>query len=240
MALEQGWGGRLNRTAAFAALDPTEKGMVSYFLGMTLCKLFASKLLATPWLLHLDVFRPWLNAKLLGRSRPDLVGQNSGTLWHAFESKGRSSVPSTDDKAKAKAQAQRLVSVNGTSCSLHIGSFAFFKSDVLEFYWRDPEPEAKEPLELPQPREEWRYYFEYALSLAAIPKEGALASELERADVAVKIHPKIRRLLEAGRWFDAREATRELQFEFASSGYQSDGLRVIAGPSWLRSSEERG
>jgi hypothetical protein len=38
MAVEQAWSGYLRRTDAFAALDPTEKGMVSYFLGMTLCK----------------------------------------------------------------------------------------------------------------------------------------------------------------------------------------------------------
>src|SRR5437016_5365030 len=61
MAVEQDSAGYLRRTNAFAALDPTEKGMVSYFLGMTLCKLFASRLLFTPWLLHLDVFRPVLN-----------------------------------------------------------------------------------------------------------------------------------------------------------------------------------
>jgi hypothetical protein len=42
-------------------------------LGMTLCKVFASRFLLTPWLLHLDVFRAALNAVTLGRSRPDLV-----------------------------------------------------------------------------------------------------------------------------------------------------------------------
>ena len=40
MAVEQDWNDHLRRTNAFAALDPTEKGMVSYFLGMALCKLF--------------------------------------------------------------------------------------------------------------------------------------------------------------------------------------------------------
>jgi len=60
MALEQAGPNayRLRRTSAAKTLDPTEKGAVSYFLGMTLCKLFASKLLNTPWLIHLDAFRP--------------------------------------------------------------------------------------------------------------------------------------------------------------------------------------
>ena len=79
MAVEQDCVGELNRTTAFAALDPTEKGAVSYFLGMAVCKLFAAKLLHAPWLLHLDVFRDSLNPLLLGRSRPDLVGR--GRFW---------------------------------------------------------------------------------------------------------------------------------------------------------------
>src|SRR5262249_51851186 len=63
MALEQSGptAYRLRRTDAAKTLDPTEKGAVNYFLGMTFCKLFAAKLLDTPWLLHLDVFRPDLN-----------------------------------------------------------------------------------------------------------------------------------------------------------------------------------
>jgi len=238
MAVEQDWYGRLRRTGAFVALDPTEKGMVSYFLGMTLCKLFASRLLSTPWLLHLDVFRQWLNPLLLGRSRPDLVGENNNGIWYAFESKGRSSQPSRDDKLKAKLQAQRLVSVNSIPCSLHIGSFAFFKSDLLEFYWRDPDPDTKEPIELPRLNEEWRYYYELALSVASMPEESALASERERADVIVEIHPKIRHLLDRGMWLEAREAARQLSVEFGSGGYQPDGLRVIAGETWARPFEE--
>ena len=36
--------------------------MVSYFLGMTFCKLFADKLLHTPWVFHLDLLRSELKA----------------------------------------------------------------------------------------------------------------------------------------------------------------------------------
>src|ERR1700733_2565108 len=56
MAVEQRatWTHELQRTAAANELDPTEKGAVNYFLGMTFCKLFASRLLNTPWMLHVD------------------------------------------------------------------------------------------------------------------------------------------------------------------------------------------
>ncbi|MFZ4664721.1 MAG: hypothetical protein ACOYNY_47455 [Caldilineaceae bacterium] len=239
MAVEQVWHGSLRRTDAYAALDPTEKGMVSYFIGMVLCKLFASRLLHTPWLLHLDVFRAQLNPILLGRSRPDLVGEDFAGKWHTFESKGRSSAPSANDKAKAKSQAQRLVSVGGTNCTLHIGSFAYFRKDILEFYWRDPEPNSKEAVKTPEPNEEWRYYFEPALLLAEEADAESLAAERQMADVKVEIHPEIHLLLRLGEWLSAKRRAQELSEVFAAEGFQPDGLRVTAGDSWAKRFERR-
>ena len=242
MAVEQDWNDHLRRTNAFAALDPTEKGMVSYFLGMALCKLFASRLLRTPWLLHLDVFRPRLNLTTLGRSRPDLIGQDNAGRWHAFESKGRSSEPSPADKTKSKLQANRLISVNGKKCVLNVASFAFFKSDLLEFYWQDPKSRGSEPIELPRPDDEWRYYYEPGFSLASVPESDVLASERGMADVTVEIHPEIRHLLNEARWSQAREVAGRLREEFLFERYQPDGLRVTAGDSWSQpfKSLERG
>jgi hypothetical protein len=234
MAVEQDQYGSLRRTDAYAALDPTEKGMVSYFLGMVLCKLFATRLLQTPWLLHLDVFRDQLNPVNLGQSRPDLVGEDITGKWHAFESKGRSSVPSPADKGKAKAQANRLVSVGGTNCSLHVSSFAYFRNQMLEFYWRDPEPDSKEAIELPKPKREWRFYFEPTLRLTDKLDSASLAAEREMADVQVEIHPEILNLLERERWLRARRHAHVLRKVFASEGYQPDGLKVRAGESWAK------
>ena len=111
---------RLRRTSAARILDPSEKGAVNYFLGLAICKLFAAQLLNVPWMLHLDVFRPRLNLVLTGRSRPDLIGEIVGGGWVALECNGRLSAPDAGTKVKAKAQAQRVVSVNGTVPSLRI------------------------------------------------------------------------------------------------------------------------
>ncbi len=234
MAVEQSVFGRLRRTSAFSALDPTEKGSVSYFLGMTICKVFAAKLLNTPWLLHLDVFRNSLNPWLLGRSRPDLVGRDHSGRWHAFESKGRSATPSANDKRKAKDQGRRLIAVDGTLCSLHVGSFAYFKSDILHFYWRDPEPEKPEPIRLPSPEEEWRYYYEPALSLAVEPEIISLPDVGNHAGVSVQIHPAIRDLLSRGLWDEAHRRSREIREFFETEGFQPDGLKVTVDESWQR------
>jgi hypothetical protein len=234
MAVEQDLNGFLRRTNAFAALDPTEKGMVSYFLGMTICKLFSSRLLLAPWLLHLDVFRSVLNPAIQGRSRPDLVGEDINGDWHAFESKGRSSVPSSADETKAKAQAQRLVSLGGIKCALHVGSLAFFRSDVIELYWRDPEPDLQDTIELPRPEAEWRYYYEPALSLTGDPDSELMATERALADVTVRIHPKIRELLQGGEWLKAKLLATDLHHELISEGFQPDGIKLTAGASWTK------
>ena len=171
MALEQRPSTRsFCRTRAFKALDPTDKGAVSYFLGMVVCKLFATRLLNTPWVLHLDSFRDQLNATVLsGRSRPDLVGEDGSGAWHAFECKGRSSAPDADTRRKVKDQAQRVVRVDSTNCALHVGAISYFRQDELEFHWRDPDPEDAdklEPFEVRLPEEASRYYYEPALALA--------------------------------------------------------------------------
>lgn len=234
LAVEQNPKGRLDRTSAFRSLDPTEKGMVSYFLGMTLCKLFASRFLQTPWLLHLDVFGASLDAKSLGRSRPDLIGEDNAGNWHAFESKGRSQSPSTADKHNAKLQAQRLVSVGGVPSTLHIGAVTFFQGDRLKFYWRDPAADSDDTIEVPEPDGEWRHYYAPALSFHDLGGSAPSVREKELADVKVEIHPKILNLLREGQWLMARTTATEMADELKSESYFADGLRVFAGSSWGR------
>ena len=232
MAVEQDCVGELNRTTAFAALDPTEKGAVSYFLGMTLCKLFASELLDTPWLLHLDVFRASLNPALLGRSRPDLVGQDSADRWHAFLSKGRSGSPSERNIENAKSQAQRLIAVDGTPCSLQIGTFVYFRSNALRFYWCDPEPKGPERIDIRSPDQEWRFYHEPAFALVSNTDSSMDQVVRGPAQVIVEAHPDIHQLLSRELRTEAHELAKRLREQFKKQRFQPDGLRVKAGDSW--------
>ncbi len=233
MALERR-GIWFRRTDVFQGLDPSEEGAVSYFLGMAVCKLFASRLLDTPWLLHLDACNRLNPVVLRGRSRPDLVGQEVSGAWYAFECKGRSSTPTAEDKRKAKEQARRLISVDSTTCSLHIGAISYFRRNHLEFYWRDPDPDDPrklEPVQLAVPDEAWSFYYAPSVALAS---DGDLVSDSDGrpADVRVEIHPEIRELLLSGAWEDARSLANEIGGELRESGFQPDGLRVVAGRSW--------
>ena len=248
MGLEQsGPGGyRLRRTNAAKTLDPTEKGAINYFLGMTSCKLFAAKLLNTPWLLHLDGFRPTLNPILTGRSRPDLIGQERVTgQWHAFECKGRISRPDSTVKQKAKGQAQRLVSVNRTRCTLHIGAITHFRNDVLQFYWRDPLPEEGNRIEVPFTADSWRYYYSPVVQLIAesdrrseLLKDPHTFISIEGLDLELGIHPTVARFLLHEEWASARSVLVEAASDVAKAGYQPDGLAVRAGNTWRERYQE--
>lgn len=71
-------------------LDPSEKGAVSYFLGLVASKAFAERMLGVPCLAHIDLYREELRPVLLGLSRPDFAGENQHGEWIVLESKGRS------------------------------------------------------------------------------------------------------------------------------------------------------
>ncbi len=242
MALEEDPAGFLRRTGAERSLDPSERGAVSYFVGMTLCKLFAAKLLDTPWLLHLDVFRPQIDAQLSGRSRPDLIGQESNQArWHAFECKGRTSPPDADTKRKAKSQASRVIRVAGFPVSLQIGSISYFKKEALRYYWCDPPADKEEELLIPEPDFEWGYYFGPAVHTYRYSAEQTDRHPDERgefhvpdADLKIAIHPEVRGLMLEGQWTEVRSVLRELDERLGFSDYQPDGIRIRAGPSWSR------
>jgi hypothetical protein len=66
-----------------------------------------------------------------------------------------------------------------------------------------------------------------------------MAAEREQADVEVKIHPKVRHLLQQGRWSQARHFAIESRDALVSDGYQPDGIKLTAGESWTRPYEPR-
>jgi len=239
---------RLRRTAAAKSLDPSEKGAMNYFLGLTLCKLFASTQLSAPWLLHLDVFRSLLNPTLLsGRSRPDLIGRTDAGAWVALESKGRASPPAEESKLKAKQQAERLIAINGTLVQFRIGAFAYFKNDTLKFFWRDPQPddiEPRNPIRLTLVEDDfWRHYYQPILALvgadhAAIIERENIPIPIKEADLKIAVLPEVIRLLRLEKWKDAGHWCMEHKDRLAQGGVHRDGVQIIAGDSWSKPFEE--
>jgi hypothetical protein len=241
---------RLRRTPAARNLDPSEKGALNYFLGLTMCKLFADKLLDTPWLLHLDVFRQFLDPALLsGRSRPDLVGLTSGGGWVAMESKGRVSRPSAADRDRAKIQAGRIVSVAGAPVQWNIAGFAYFGNESLRFHWRDPKPDGEEPrnamhLDEIGMEDFWRGYYEPILSSIGperaleAAKRGAESIDIEEADLSIRVAPPLMKRIVDKRWTEAGNWCMRNHDELTRHEVRADGIAVQAGESWSQRQEK--
>jgi hypothetical protein len=173
------------------------------------------------------------------------VGKEHGAnIWHAFECKGRASPPNNSAKAKAKEQAERLVSVDGVPCSLHVGAITYFKNDALQFYWVDPPPTTRRAIEVPYSPSAWRdYYLPAWQAIGAGRLFGAAdgagrAAPLQELDIEVSVHPIVARHLAEGAWGEAQRAAEEQRRFILDDGFQADGLMVKAGDSWSRRFDE--
>jgi hypothetical protein len=135
--------GRIVKAPSYEALDPSEKTAVSFYIGMTLVRLFSYSLFKVDWLLHLDLYKDSVNAQTQGRSRPDFLGLNENEEWVVFESKGRSDYVTgrtmENLMGKAKAQSALLTSINGAGPLASFGAVSHFMDDgVLRFDLDDP------------------------------------------------------------------------------------------------------
>ncbi|MQX70798.1 hypothetical protein [Sinorhizobium meliloti] len=150
-------------TSAFNSLDGSEKGAVTYFLGLILAKLAAEDLLSVPWVLHLDVYSK-INAhgNMVAvtttqgmKSRPDLIGRAVSGDWLVCEAKGRTTSITNDQRILAKEQTRQISTINGVAPNARYASFASFSGGArnLVHEWIDPagSSETAEPLELPEP-----------------------------------------------------------------------------------------
>jgi hypothetical protein len=139
--------GYLLKSPAYKALDPTEKSAVSYFLGLTITKLFCDKLLEIPFLMHLEIYGRQIGHIYgpinyrRGKSRPDLIAISHELNPHIFECKGRSGNFNQDSFTKAKNQARMVLSVDNVRSVINVGGMVYFNNDLLEFRWADPLPE---------------------------------------------------------------------------------------------------
>jgi hypothetical protein len=149
--LREGAEGDILRSSAYEGLDPSEKGAISYFIGVTLTTLFADAVVDVPWLMHFDVYRKELQPISLGKEKPDLVGLKANGDWIVVEAKGRTNDYSEAALAKAKSQSQQLTTIQGKGPLLRVGALAHFKNSSLCFVMRDPKREGhtKEIPDLP-------------------------------------------------------------------------------------------
>lgn len=138
---------RVVRSPVYDDLDPTEKGSISFFLGMTLAKLFAWRLLRAPWMIHLDRLVDTHAVGLTGRSRPDLAGQDLSGRWILVEAKGRTGSFSQPAMQQAKAQVCEVRDIDGACPHLRVGMQMYF-APVMRMVLVDPEEPRRDSVSL--------------------------------------------------------------------------------------------
>lgn len=132
----------LMRPSEYEAMDPSEKGNISFWVGMTFSGIIASDILQVSRLLHAAAFyRAGLVRVNPGSRRlADFVGQDANDDWHVIESKARQQNPSARLRDNWKEQATTISFVDGCSPVTH--SYVLAKIDqtyTAEIV--DPEPD---------------------------------------------------------------------------------------------------
>jgi hypothetical protein len=235
--------GRLEKSDAFSALDPSEKGAMSYFFGLTTAKLLAEAHLGVSWLMHLDVYRKALQPLTTsgGKAKPDLVGKDGLGDWVVIEAKGRSGTMPTAVMVKAKAQTAKLSAIAGKTVTLRVAHGSYFSRDKLAVHWMDPPRRGRSATLRISPEEFDAHYYAPILSLVADPRRvragRRIGAHLYRfaavpeVDVQVGIRLDLISTPADGGIAITVERTGPSR-EIASTYVGGDGVAVALGPSW--------
>jgi hypothetical protein len=225
--------GRLTKSPAYEALDPSEKGSISYYLGLIFAKLFAFRRLDTPWLLHFDVYGDEHGALLEGNEKPDLIGLNAAGDWIVYEAKGRTGGFLTSVLDDAKDQAQEITTIGGVEPVLRVGSLVYFRSDGLHLSVADP-PSGKRHRRRDVKLSERDFLVQYYAKLDAAvdvrqntrreERNGEEYRILELNDLDVEIGVPVASRLE-------RRATPAAQVDGANF-IGPDGVEISLGVAW--------
>jgi hypothetical protein len=131
--------GFIVRTMPYQVSDPSEKTSISFYLGMTLAKLFAELLFDVPRMLHFAVYaQNYQIVAAQGESRPDLIGLSNTGVWYVFEAKGRSNAFDAAALATAKDQAEQILSIDNVAPACSVACQAYFSSTGLSLRMDDP------------------------------------------------------------------------------------------------------
>lgn len=137
-----GW----KQSTSYKRLDRTEKGGVSYYLGMVLPAIVAKKSWNVPHLVHVDAILQILGKTVPNVQRPDLVGYHLGAAPNSLgrlllESKGRTNGFSPLPIKKAREQLNNapieVLNLVGGAAP-RIASLSHFENDYWQGYMTDP------------------------------------------------------------------------------------------------------
>lgn len=106
--------GTLKLIKGYQELDQSEKGALSYWLGMCVAKIAAGEILDVSWPVHLRRFVKENPIKMNSKKSPDYVGSDSKGDWHVIEAKGFHQEPGLINRGRWKEQVGSIGLISGT------------------------------------------------------------------------------------------------------------------------------
>jgi hypothetical protein len=194
---------RLVLSPAFRSLDYTEKGLVSFYTGMAMAKLYADKVLGIPWMMHISRYEtPWAVRFGANTNRPDLFGCNPLGEWAVAEAKGRARV-TAKLVSKMKQQKSAVATIQRVPPTFRYGAATRFEGGELALRVVDP-PGRRRAEDIPLDPAAWLvdYYRPIVdlLETAATRTEGeAIIGQLPGTDIEVGVSRGIADLVRESR-----------------------------------------
>lgn len=124
----------------YANLEPTEKGMASFYLGMMITALLTRRLLNFQFVTHLH-FLEQIGVSIPRRTqyKPDFIAYDALLNQYAvLESKGRSNGMCNEALGKGKAQTQSILDINGVVPTFRYVCMTYFSERKLSTIFQDP------------------------------------------------------------------------------------------------------
>ena len=139
-------------------LDPSEKSVLSYYIGMFFTKLISEKIFHVPYLIHLSIAQMKHTIQFDGKERPDLIGYNLiNDDYSVFEAKGRINfIQATLDKACAQTRSVRYISRHKPS--LRIANMTYFRKNILRSAIQKPKGIGEVSMDFPPDKLLQQYY----------------------------------------------------------------------------------
>jgi hypothetical protein len=194
---------RLALSPAYNNLDSTEKGVVSYYTGMALAKLYANNVLGIPWMMHISRYEvDWAVRYGANPNRPDLFGCNDAGEWAVAEAKGRSRVTGKLVK-KMQQQKSAVASIQRVVPTYRYGSATRLEGRRLALRLVDPPP-LRRAQEVPIDPAAWLLdYYRPVVDLLdqvdARPESGALVGVLPGTEIEIGVTGTIAEVVRGSR-----------------------------------------
>jgi hypothetical protein len=158
--------GALKLPARYDDLDQSEKGVLSYWLGMCVTKIVSDEVLDVPWPVHLRHLMKAIRVDMRDKKFPDYVGWDSKEKWHVIEAKCFQAEPG---KKNRKRWVEQVDSVDLIS-DMHPDTRSYCLTrlkPVISIELTDPDDDIKKrKINLPiKPEQLQRFYYQPYLDL---------------------------------------------------------------------------